>query len=81
MLQDMAILTGGEVISEETGMSLEKAGLEELGTQNALSSRKKTAPLSTALAPPMTSLLALSKSALKSKRLLPITTVKSCKNV
>ena len=32
MLQDMAILTGGEVISEETGMSLEKAGLEELGT-------------------------------------------------
>jgi len=32
MLEDMAILTGGAVISEETGMSLEKAGLEELGT-------------------------------------------------
>ena len=41
MLQDMAILTGGEVISEETGMSLEKAGLEELVQQNALSSRKQ----------------------------------------
>ena len=31
MLEDMAILTGGAVISEETGMSLEKAGLEDLG--------------------------------------------------
>ena len=32
MLEDMAILTGGRVISEETGMSLEKATLEDLGT-------------------------------------------------
>jgi chaperonin GroEL len=32
MLEDMAILTGGEVISEETGMSLEKASLDDLGT-------------------------------------------------
>ena len=32
MLQDMAILTGGNVISEEVGMSLEKATLEDLGT-------------------------------------------------
>ncbi len=31
MLQDMAILTGGQVISEEVGMSLEKATLNELG--------------------------------------------------
>src|SRR3546814_605729 len=31
MLEDIAILTGGVVISEETGMSLEKAGLQELG--------------------------------------------------
>ncbi|WP_115717340.1 chaperonin GroEL [Gallaecimonas mangrovi] len=31
MLQDIAILTGGTVISEEIGMELEKAGLEELG--------------------------------------------------
>ncbi|MFP5412373.1 MAG: chaperonin GroEL, partial [Gammaproteobacteria bacterium] len=31
MLEDMAILTGGTVISEETGMSLEKATLAELG--------------------------------------------------
>ncbi|GAA4820635.1 MULTISPECIES: chaperonin GroEL [Tomitella] len=31
MLQDMAILTGGQVISEEVGLSLESAGLELLG--------------------------------------------------
>jgi len=31
MLQDMAILTGGQVISAETGLSLEKARLEHLG--------------------------------------------------
>ncbi|WP_297082300.1 chaperonin GroEL [uncultured Demequina sp.] len=31
MLQDMAILTGGQVISESVGLSLESAGLELLG--------------------------------------------------
>ncbi|MFT4728371.1 MAG: chaperonin GroEL [Granulosicoccus sp.] len=32
MLQDIAILCGGQVISEEVGLSLDKATLEELGT-------------------------------------------------
>ncbi|RUO76615.1 chaperonin GroEL [Idiomarina tyrosinivorans] len=32
MLQDIAVLTGGTVISEEIGMDLEKAQLEDLGT-------------------------------------------------
>jgi len=32
MLQDMAVLTGGNVIAEEVGLSLEKATLEDLGT-------------------------------------------------
>jgi chaperonin GroEL len=32
MLQDIAILTGGTVISEEIGMELEKVQLEDLGT-------------------------------------------------
>jgi chaperonin GroEL len=31
MLQDIAILSGGQVISEEVGLSLEKAGLDDLG--------------------------------------------------
>ena len=32
MLEDLAILTGGTVIAEEVGLSLEKAGLDELGS-------------------------------------------------
>jgi len=32
MLQDIAVLTGGQVISEEVGMSLEKATLDDLGS-------------------------------------------------
>src|SRR5574343_365652 len=31
MLQDIAVLTGGQVIAEEVGLSLEKATLEDLG--------------------------------------------------
>ena len=31
MLQDMAILTGGQVVSEEVGLSLEKTTLDDLG--------------------------------------------------
>ena len=31
MLQDIAILTGGQVVSEELGMKLDKVGLEQLG--------------------------------------------------
>ena len=31
MLEDIAILTAGTVISEEVGLSLEKAGLDDLG--------------------------------------------------
>ena len=32
MLEDIAALTGGKVISEETGLSLEKAALDDLGS-------------------------------------------------
>ena len=32
MLQDLAILTGGQVVSEEVGLSLDKITLEDLGT-------------------------------------------------
>ncbi|MDX1654027.1 MAG: chaperonin GroEL [Candidatus Competibacteraceae bacterium] len=32
MLQDIAVLTGGQVISEEVGLTLEKASLEDLGS-------------------------------------------------
>ena len=41
MLQDIAILTGGQVISEEVGLSLEKAQLTDLGTAKRVSVAKE----------------------------------------
>ncbi|HCC44621.1 MAG TPA: molecular chaperone GroEL, partial [Gammaproteobacteria bacterium] len=40
MLQDIAILTGGTVISEEVGLSLEGASLEDLGQAKRISLTK-----------------------------------------
>ena len=41
MLEDIAILTGGTVISEETGLSLEKATLAELGQAKTIEVAKE----------------------------------------
>jgi Chaperonin GroEL (HSP60 family) len=41
MLQDIAILTGATVISEEVGLTLEGATLEDLGTAKRVSSTKE----------------------------------------
>tara|TARA_A100001037_G_scaffold302750_1_gene335035 strand:- start:401 stop:2038 length:1638 start_codon:yes stop_codon:yes gene_type:complete len=41
MLQDIAILTGGTVISEEVGLTLEGATLEDLGTAKRIASTKE----------------------------------------
>ena len=41
MLQDIAILTGGTVISEEVGLTLEAATLEDLGQAKRVSSTKE----------------------------------------
>ncbi len=41
MLQDIAILTGGTVISEEVGLSLEKATLDELGQAKRVTVNKE----------------------------------------
>jgi chaperonin GroEL len=40
MLQDIAVLTGATVISEEVGLSLEKASLDDLGTAKRISITK-----------------------------------------
>jgi chaperonin GroEL len=42
MLEDMAILSGGQVISEEVGLKLENAGLDVLGTARRLTVTKDT---------------------------------------
>ena len=41
MLQDIAVLTGGQVISEEVGLSLEKTTLEDLGSAKRVSITKE----------------------------------------
>ena len=41
MLQDIAILTGGTVISEEVGLTLEGATLDDLGTAKKIQSSKE----------------------------------------
>ncbi|MEI6414059.1 MAG: chaperonin GroEL [Pseudomonadota bacterium] len=45
MLQDIAVLTGGQVISEEVGLSLEKATLNELGSAKKVQISKEETTL------------------------------------
>ena len=45
MLQDIAVLTGGQVISEEVGLSLEKANLEDLGEAKKVQVTKENTTL------------------------------------
>ena len=48
MLEDIAILTGGKVIAEEVGLTLEKVTLADLARPSASKSRRKTPRSSTA---------------------------------
>ena len=45
MLQDIAVLTGGTVISEEVGLTLEGATLDDLGTAKRVSSTKENSTI------------------------------------
>jgi len=45
MLQDIAVLTGGQVISEETGLTLEKVGLDDLGSARKIIVARDTTTL------------------------------------
>ena len=45
MLQDIAVLTGGQVISEEVGLSLEKAALNDLGEAKKIQITKENSTL------------------------------------
>ena len=45
MLQDIAILTGGQVIAEEVGLSLEKATLEDLGEAKKIQITKENSTI------------------------------------
>jgi chaperonin GroEL len=45
MLQDIAILTGGQVIAEEVGLSLEKATLDDLGNAKKIQITKENSTI------------------------------------
>ena len=51
MLEDIAILTGGQLISEELGIKLENVTLDDLGRPSACVIDKEARPSSTAPAP------------------------------
>jgi chaperonin GroEL len=80
MLEDIAILTGGTVISEEVGLSLEKAGLDDLGSAKRCKSARKTRLLSMAQAGPRTSKAGSIKFAPRLKSPPPTTTGRNCRN-
>ena len=80
MLEDIAILTGGTVIAEEVGLSLEKATLNELGQAKRLKSARKKPPSSTVRAIPRTSNAASSRFATRLKKPPATTTRKNCRS-
>jgi hypothetical protein len=55
MLQDMAILTGGQVISEEVGLKLDQVGLDVLGQARRVVVTKDTTTIVDGRAAPTTS--------------------------
>ena len=81
MLQDIAVLTGGQVISEEVGLSLEKATLEDLGEAKKIQITKEARRSSMAPARQLTSKVASSRSTPRSQSLRRTTTKRSCRSV
>lgn len=80
MLQDIATLTGGTVISEEIGMELEKATLEDLGQAKRVVINKTPPPSSMAWVKKLQSRAVLLRSVSRLKKQLLTTTVKNCRS-
>ncbi len=80
MLQDIAILTGGQVISEEVGLKLDSAQLNSLGRARSVSSPRTTRPSSRATAARTRSRAASSRSRRRSTRPRATTTRRSSRS-
>ena len=80
MLEDIAILTGGQVISEDLGIKLENVTLDMLGKAKKVLIEKRTPPSSRALARQRTSRAAATKSARRSRRPPRTTIARSCRS-
>jgi chaperonin GroEL (HSP60 family) len=82
MLEDIAILTGGQAISEDLGIKLENVTLDMLGRAKKVDDRQgKTPRSSTAPARRPTSRPASRRSRRRSRRPPRTTTARSCRSV
>ena len=80
MLEDIAILTGGTVIAEEVGLTLEKATLEDLGQAKRVEVDKDNTTLIVGAGAEDASRRASARSAPRSTRRPATTTRRSCRN-
>ena len=81
MLQDMAILTGGQVISEELGLKLEKVEIEQLGGAKRVVVDKDNTTIVGGRRQERMSKRVATNCGGKSRKPLPITIAKNSKNV
>ena len=81
MLQDIAVLTGGQAISEDLGIKLENVTLAMLGTRQEGDDREGERPRSSAApARRRTSKAGSTRSRRRSRRPPPTTTARSCRS-
>jgi chaperonin GroEL len=80
MLQDIAVLTGGNVISEEIGLSLEKASLDDLGTAKKINVTKENTVIVDGAGRHADIRAGSSRSAPRSRRPPPTTIARSCRS-
>jgi chaperonin GroEL len=80
MLEDIAILTGGKVIAEEVGLTLEKVTLADLGQAKRIEVGKENTTIIDGAGAAATSKRASSRSACRSRKPPATTTVRSCKS-
>ena len=80
MLQDIAVLTGGQVISEEVGFKLENTVASDLGSAKRVVIDKDNTTSSTAPVKPTTSRAGSRRSASRSTRARRTTTVRSSRS-
>ena len=80
MLEDIAILTGGEVITEEMGLKLENTTARQLGHARRVVVSKDTPRSSTAPASPSRSRAGSSRSRTRSRPPTPTSTARSCRS-
>lgn len=80
MLQDIAILTGGQVVSEEVGLSLETADISLLGQARKVVVTKDETTIVEAPVIPTPSPAGWPRSAARSRTATPTTTARSCRS-